>query len=213
VRLYLSSLNLGNHPERLVALAPPRTRAVIIVNALDNFPHERAECLASQHDALEHIGFVSEELDLRNYFGYPERLAPALARSGLIWINGGNTFLLRRAMRQSGFDSAARALLASDEIVYAGFSAAACCAAPTLRGIELVDEPSATAQGYMIETIWEGLGLIDYSIAVHYGSEDGQGTAIERAIEYWKSQNMPYITLRDGEALVVDGDRPEVVTR
>jgi len=49
------------------------------------------------------------------------------ARS-LIWINGGNAFPLRRAMRQSGFDEVAWALLASDEIVYVGFSAATCCA-------------------------------------------------------------------------------------
>jgi dipeptidase E len=211
MRLYLSSFKIGNHPDRLAALARPGTRARIIVNALDNSPHARKEWLASQSEALKRLGFVPEELDLRKYFAWPERLAPALACSGLIWINGGNAFLLRRAMRQSGFDTVARALLESDEIVYAGFSAAVCCATPTLRGIEIVDDPNAAPPGYMSETVGDGLGLINYNVAVHYGSQDAQGEAIERTIAYWKSQNMPYLTLSDGEVLVVDREKVEVV--
>jgi len=211
MRLYLSSFEMGSHPERLVALASRGTRASIVVNALDNFPYARQEWLARQRETLEALGFVQEELDLRNFFDSPERLASALAGRGLIWINGGNAFLLRRAMRQSGFDSVARALLSSDTIVYAGFSAAVCCAAPTLRGIELVDNPREVPKGYMNDTVWDGLGLIDHSIAVHYGSTGAQGAAIERTITYWQSHNMRYITLRDGEVLVVDGDRAEVV--
>jgi dipeptidase E len=211
MRLYLSSFDLGNHPEQLVALAPPGARVSVIVNALDNFPRAREEWLGTQRKALESLGFHTEELDLRNFFGSADRLASALSGKGLVWITGGNAFLLRRAMRQSGFDSVARALLASDAIVYAGFSAAVCCASPTLRGIELVDDPSATADTYMIETVWEGLALVEHSIAVHYGSEDAQGEAIERTVAYWKSQNMTYLALRDGEALVVNGAKTEVV--
>ncbi len=100
MRLYLSSFELGNRPQRLVALASPRTHASVVVNALDNFPCVRGEWLASQRQALERLGFVVEELDLRNYFGCPERLGAALQGKGLIWINGGNAFVLRRAMRQ-----------------------------------------------------------------------------------------------------------------
>jgi dipeptidase E len=202
---------MGNHPERLAALVPPRTRAMIVVNALDNAPQAREEWLAGQTEDLESIGFAPEELDLRKYFGRPERLAPAMEGRGLVWINGGNTFLLRRAMRQSGFDSAVRTLLTSNEIVYAGFSAAACCAAPTLRGIEFVDDARADADGYMIETLWDGLGLVDHCIAVHYKSPGAPGEGIDRAIAYWRSQNIAYLTLRDGEALVVDDDKTEVL--
>jgi dipeptidase E len=184
---------------------------MIVVNALDNAPPAREEWLASQIEDLESIGFAPEELDLRKYFRCPERLAGALEGRGLVWINGGNTFLLRRAMRQSGFDSAVHALLTSDEIVYAGFSAAACCAAPTLRGIEFVDDPHADAEGYMIETLWDGLGLIDHCTAVHYKSSGAPGEGIDRAIAYWESQNIAYLTLRDGEAIVVDNDKTEVL--
>jgi dipeptidase E len=73
--------------------------------------------------------FFAEELDLREYF------------DDAVWINGGNAFPLRRAMRQSGFDLVIRELLQADKIVYAGFSATACCAAAALRGAEMVDDP------------------------------------------------------------------------
>ena len=67
----------------------------------------------SQKEALGNLGFVPEELDLRHYFESPQGLAPALAGRGLIWIIGGNAFLLRRAMRQSGFDIVGRDLVTS----------------------------------------------------------------------------------------------------
>jgi dipeptidase E len=67
----------------------------------------------------------AEELDLREYF------------DDAVWINGGNAFLLRREMQHL----AIRELLQADKIVYAGFSAAVCCAAAALRGAEMVDDP------------------------------------------------------------------------
>jgi peptidase E len=74
-----------------------------------------------------------------------------------------------------------------------------------------VDDPAMTPAGYISEPVWEGLRLIDYNVAVHYGSQDAQGKAIERTVAYWKSQNVPYLTLRDREVLVVDGDKAEVM--
>ena len=51
---------------------------------------------------------------------------------------GGNSFLLLRAMKQSGFDKLIVPLVENDILVYAGFSAGAVLATPTLHGIELV---------------------------------------------------------------------------
>ena len=211
MRLYLSSFGLGNRPERLVALVPPRARVKVVVNALDNFPQARDEWLGRERQDLERLGFLPEELDLRDCFGSPSRLERALDGIGLIWITGGNAFLLRRAMRQSGFDGLIHALLSSDRLVYAGFSAAACCAGLTLRGLECVDDPTAVTDRYDRETIWDGLGLIGKAIAVHFQSLSPEGSAIKQTVADWKSRNVPHLTLRDGEALVVSGEHVEAV--
>src|SRR5262245_16937394 len=111
MRLYLSSMDFGAHAERLVALAGRGVRAVIVMNALDDLPDERRHFLAARTRELEDLGFIADELDLRNW---PTK---SLDGIGLIWVNGGNTFLLRQAMVQSGFDSVVRTELERDALV------------------------------------------------------------------------------------------------
>jgi len=211
LRLYLSSFLFGNRPDRLVALAGQGGRAGLILNALDNLPAVRTNWLAAQTEALKALGFAPAEVDLRDHFGAQVGLMAALEDKDLLWITGGNAFLLRRAMRQSRFDTEIHSLLASDRLVYAGFSAAACCATPTLRGIELVDDPDTVTQGYDAATIWDGLGLIDRCVAPHYQSDHPEAELIEQTVRYYQRQGMPYVALRDGQALVVDSALCEVV--
>jgi dipeptidase E len=63
----------------------------------------------------------------------------------------------------------------------------------------------------MSETVWDGLGLIDHHIVVHYQSDHSDAEAIEKTVRYYEQHNMPYVALRDGQALVVDGEKAEVV--
>ena len=210
MRLYLSSMTYGTHPERLVQLAGRGSRVAIVMNALDNFPDEREHFARANQQALQDLGFIADELDLRAYFDAPGRLEQALERTGLIWVNGGNTFLLRRAMVRSGFDSVARAFLERDHLAYGGFSAGVCAITPSLRGIEFLDDPDALAEGYSPEVVWDGLGLIDYHVAVHYRTGDDE--AIQKTVRYYRRNNMPYVALRDGEVIVVDGGRTDLIT-
>jgi dipeptidase E len=203
MRLYLSSMDLGAQPERLVRLAGRGARAMIVMNALDDFPDERRHFFSVGKEALQSLGFTADELDLRTCFDAPGRLARSLESAGLIWVNGGNTFVLRRAMARSGFDSVVRALLDRDELVYGGFSAGVCAIAPSLRGIEFLDDPGA-------EPLWEGLGLIEYHVAVHYRTGDDE--PIRKTVRYYREHEMPYVALRDGEIIVVDGSTTELIT-
>jgi dipeptidase E len=68
MRLYLSSFDLGDRPEELVALCDSGRRAAIIVNALDHLPEGRAVWLKKQTDKLVGLGFKVVELDLRSFF-------------------------------------------------------------------------------------------------------------------------------------------------
>jgi dipeptidase E len=114
-------------------------------------------------------------------------------------------------MRQSGFDELIKAALGRDEIVFAGFSAAAVIVAPSLRGLEKVDDPDDAPTGYDRETVWEGLGLLPYSLAVHFKSDHSESAAVDEEIAFYQKNDIPYRTLRDGEALVIDGATDRVV--
>jgi dipeptidase E len=211
MRLYLSSFDIGDCPEELVALARGAKRAAIIVDALDNRPEGRAKWLKLQTEKLGALGFVTSELDLRAYFGKADELEKFLRNIDVVWINGGNAFILRRAMKQSGFDTHIKEALARDEIVYGGFSAAAVIVSNSLRGLEIVDDPYDAPPGYDRDIVWEGLGLLAHMIAVHFKSSHSESSHVDKEIAFFEANGIPYRTLRDGEVLIVDGEKQRVV--
>lgn len=207
MKLYLSSFLLGNDPAPLVQMAGPNARCALILNALDNAPEARAQFQSSQTNALSELGFYVEELDLRSYFTSSDRLSSDLEAFDLLWVNGGNVFILRKAMRQSGLDKILPTLLAQRRIIYAGFSAAAVIASSDLRGLTPSPASYEALSGYQDGLVWEGLQLIPAPIVVHYDSDHpGCDQAAEEA-RYYKQNGIPHRLLRDGEAWVVDGGR------
>lgn len=212
MRLYLSSYRLGNKPKEMLNLIGDNKRTVIIANAQDSkLANNRAERVQQEIDSLTALGLQPEELDLRNYFGETAKLGEVLKDFGFIWVRGGNVFLLRRAFKQSGFDKLLIELLKQDKIAYGGFSAGVCILAPSLKGIELVDPKNEIAEGYDKEIIWSGLGILGYAIAPHYRSDHPESEDIEKCVEYFRTNKIPHKTLRDGEAIVVNGDTENIV--
>lgn len=211
MRLYLSSFDVGNNPDELVALAGTARRAAIILNALDHRPQARAGWLERQTSKLVGLGFSVVELDLRNHFGAAAQLQQVVSEVDLVWINGGNSFILRRAMKQSGFDVLVRDAVERDAIVYAGFSAAAVISFTSLKGLELTDNPHEVPVGYDPEIVWEGLGFVPFAIAVHFKSDHPESASVDREIAFYEESGIPYRTLRDGEALVIHGRHEKVV--
>jgi dipeptidase E len=212
VRLYLSSFRLGNRPDELVGLLNGRTSTAVILNADDyKSTDDRAASLESELDELRGVGLEPTELDLRDYFGKPFELRERLSSLDLLWVRGGNVFILRRAFRQSGADEAIKELLANDAIVYGGYSAGVAVLTPTLRGLELVDEPNVVPAGYEAQITWDCLGILPYGVLPHYKSDHPESADVDKSLEYLIDNHMPFIALRDGEVIVRDGEREVVV--
>jgi len=214
MRLYLASYRTDTvHP--LLDLAGPGARAAVVSNALDLIPDaDRCAYAAQVHDPvadLRDAGLAADPLDLRDYFGKPAELDRALAGVDLVWAVGGNAFLLRRAMAQSGLDKVLTRRLAEDSLVYGGWSAGACVAGAKLRGLHRMDDPDAVAPGYDAAPIWEGLGLVDFAIVPHFASDHAEAEAAARAVAWMAEQGIAHRALRDGEAVVRRGDVVEVV--
>jgi dipeptidase E len=220
MRLYLSSDRIGDRAGSLLVLVGNGKRAAVIENALDHLtPAERDRRRRDFHDPyaeLAGLGIAAEQLDLRDHFDRPARLAAQLARFDLVWVTGGNVFVLRRAMQRSGFDALIVDLLDRDEIVYGGFSAGAVVAGPSLVGIDCMDDPEEVPAGYDPAPVWEGLGLIDFTIVPHYRSPHPESAAAERATRQLSGRGLRYRALRDGEVVVWTEQRmrlPEAALR
>jgi dipeptidase E len=213
MRLFLSSFRMSDRFDRLLQMAGPGARCAVISNAVDFIPPDaRRAYLQRIFDPVAHFrdhGVEAYDLDLRDYFWNPAGLEAALADVQLVWAVGGNSFLLRRAMRQSGFDQILARRLCEDSLVYGGWSAGAVVAGSTLRGIELMDEPQVVMPGYDPAPVWEGLGLVDYVIVPHFASDHPEADAAARTATHLAAQGARHRTLRDGEAIIVDGETVE----
>lgn len=209
MRLFLSSFRFGNVPQELVRLTGDNKQAVIIVNACDELPEADRQIRVRQEVALLHeLGFNSTEIDLRRYFNNSQQQAELnnlLTAAGLVWVRGGNSFVLRRAMKASGFDVLITDLLNRDAIVYGGYSAGACVLSPSLKGIDMVDNPHVVPAGYDPAIVWEGLALIPYAVVPHYKSILPESEAVDRLVEYYINHHVLFKALRDEEVVVVDG--------
>lgn len=214
MRLYLSSFRLGDHPEELSALAGDGSRrAAVIANAIDDRPDDlRRDGVERELTALAGLGFEPRELDLRDYFGQPGRLRAELNGVQLAWLRGGNSFLLRYALRRSGGDTVLAGLLRDDAAVYGGYSAGSCVLAPSLRGLEIVDDPGVVQRRYGAPPVWDGLGLLDRAFVPHWRSPGHPETGgIDLVVARYQAEGTPFQALNDGQALVINGHDCRVV--
>lgn len=208
MRLYLSSYKLGDNPQLLANLFGEDKRVAVITNALDfSTDHERRKnSETDQMTTLKKLGLEPELLDLRNYFGKENELKETMKEFGGVWIHGGNTFLLRIAYKLSGFDEIIRQYNDDDSksnFIYAGFSAGCCVLQKNLKGIDFVDDPNLTKDIYGEETMWEGLGLLDFVFVPHFDSDHPESEDTNIEVDYYKKNNITYRTFRDGEVLII----------
>lgn len=154
--------------------------------------------------SLREIGLEVEYLDLKDYFEKTEALREKIDQLGGVFFRGGNTFILRQAMKLSGFDHIFEELKNRDDFVYAGYSAGICVLAPDFRALQIVDEPNQHPYPEQEETIWEGLGYLDYIILPHYKSDHPESADIDKEVEFAQKNKIPFRTLKDGEVIILE---------
>lgn len=214
MRLFLSSQDLGNFPQVARKLAGSNNRALYVKNAQDNLPpEERNYSTPEKKKMFEAAGFEFEEIDLREYFGHPKELRQKLRDYGSFWSAGGNVFILRRAFAASGLDKILADLLKKDKILYGGWSAGAMVMTPDLKGADWDkgDRPEIIPEGYDSKIIWTGLSQVPFYIAPHIGNVKF-GDRPAGMVDFYKSRNLPFYDIADGQVVVVNGDEVELLT-
>lgn len=207
MNLFLTSYGLGGHHDLLVEMAGgPCARMAIIGNALDAVPIEAQQSYwRIKPDVLiemTDLGFDVSLIDLRRFFGRPGDLAKILRPYRAIWALGGNSFLLRRAMRDSGFDEVIADKLANG-CLYGGVSAGACVAGGNLRPVAIMDTLDATAPGYVTsDPIMSGLGLLPFTIIPHYDCDSADAENAAKGVAFAQKNGIAHVGLRDGEVIV-----------
>jgi dipeptidase E len=206
MKLYLSSYKLGDQTETLKGwMSSGEKKVGYTPNAFDFTgmpPENRVKHMDFDMNGLKDLGFDVEVLDLRDYFGKKEELKKKLNALNMVWVSGGNTFVLRQAMHLSGFDELMNELRQREDFIYGAYSAGCCVLSHTLKGLQIVDDPADHPYPGQQETIWEGLGFLDYAFLPHFDSEHPESEDIDREVAYCMENKIPFKTVRDGEVVV-----------
>ncbi len=109
-------------------------------------------------------------------------------------------------MYDSGFERIITKLLEEDVIAYGGYSAGICVLAAGLKGLDLVDDPAEVQRVFPGGAIWDGLGLLPYTPVPHFQSKHLESEMIDAVVSFLQSSGVSYRTLKDGEAIVIDGE-------
>lgn len=207
MRLYLSSFRIGDHPEALQRLTGSGRRALVVANAADAASAaDRAERVAAELDALTGLGYHARELDLRTVGG-PGELEKTLRGVDLLWLRGGNVFVLREQLARTGLDRLIIEALDRDGFVVGGYSAGPCVLGSSLAGLERCDAVADLAVvGPDARPRFDGLGVLDVTVVPHVDSVHPESAVLTELAADLAAEGRPLLTLRDGDVWVRDGD-------
>lgn len=164
---------------------------------------------------------------LRDHDGYVARIAEALAPLGasvrglhaerdplaavraaeVLYVGGGNSFRLLRALRDRGLVETVRERVAAGELAYVGSSAGTNMACPTLRTTN--DMPIVQPDAF------EAFGLVPFQVNPHYldadpGSTHMGETRAQRIAQFLEENDVPVLGMREGAWLRRRGERLEL---
>lgn len=178
-------------------------RMVYIDNAADIIPNSDSWRKDVLHIMSTH-GYRIEHLDLRDYKENNLKLNEKLSTADIIWVGGGNTFYLRWLLRITGADKYIVDAVKNGAI-YAGWSAGAIVAGPTLSGYEQMEDMTGVP-----EVIHEGMELTSCAVVPHIDNPDFANAA-RLTEQTLKSNGIDVYPLTDTQALVINGDAIRIV--
>ena len=156
--------------------------------------HDRDKYAAQARERFTKMGY---ELDSIHTINEP---AKAVREAEAIFIGGGNTFRLLKALYDHDLLDPIRKRV-SEGMPYIGSSAGSNVAAPTIRttnDMPIVQPPS-----------FEALGLVSFQINPHYLDADPNSThkgetREERLIQFLEENETPVVGLREGAMLRIE---------
>lgn len=208
MKYYLSSYKLGNEVDKLKQFIQQTSgKFGYVPNALDFTkadPDKKKQHIAKDMDELQQIGTEVELLDLKDYFGKEQLLKEKLLSLDGVYISGGNSFVLRQAMKLSGFDKIILEMSSRENFIYAGYSAAVCVLCPTLTYYAITDDATDMPYPQLQEPVWDGLGIIDFIFEPHYHSDHPESASTDKEVQALIDNKVLFKAYKDGEVLILE---------
>lgn len=208
MKLFLYSLNFTDkHSEamsKLVGKQPAEIKMAMIENAADVDTHQPEQWVPEVRKSVTMHGYDAEVVDLRNWTADFDGLAAKLGSKDIIWVGGGNTYYLRWLLRETKADQIITELVQKGTI-YAGWSAGAIVAGPTLEHIEHMED-----RGPAPELVLQGLRLTDVVVVPHIDNPDFADAA-KQTNQALLDAGFATAPLTDNQAMLIDQSVQEII--
>ena len=208
MKLLLTSAGLKNQTItnslfELLGKSASETKVVFIPTAANIFGDDKG-WLIKNYRELQDLRFAS--VDICDISAVPkENWQPRIEIADLIIVGGGDTFYIEKWVREAGLAEMLPELLKTR--VYMGISAGSMIAGKKI----LAKEQEYYEEGTGAEDI-NSLGFIDFIIFPHYNSSDFPKINAENMQSLADQTGEQIYALDDNSAIIVDGDKTEVVS-
>ena len=205
--LYLSSQKFGDKYDYLKRwISNHNNKILLIFNALDAKGQDKIDNNVKEDiTLLEQIGFEVTVIDLKEYFDKNEELRKLCRKYNSFCVMGGNVFVLRQAMKYSGFDCFLEDIKNDDNYLYIGYSAGSSVLSKIIDVLKLADDPiDFYNKG---EIIYDGIGFIDYVFIPHYKSNYHKAHLIDEIVNTCEKDNIKYKAFTDGNVIIENTNR------
>jgi len=193
--LLLTSAGMEMKNEIIKLLQKPTYDITVAFITTAAKPQENLDYVRRDWSTMQELGFNVEEIDIE---GKKESEVMNLIKlKDIIFVEGGNTFYLLKAMRDCNFERIIRKLLKHGK-VYVGVSAGSIVAGRTIKtaGWKNGDKNIVGLKNL------KGLNLVPFDIFVHYQPEHAE--LIRKKLR-WKWQQKKLRILTDEQAILVQG--------
>jgi len=190
-RLFLTSFDLSKFPE-FVGADPKDVSIGFISTAADVYDDKWF--VEKDRKFFLDRGYKLIDVDINDAFQLKY-----LNNVDVVYVSGGNCFYLLERSVKSGALGMIRELIESGKM-YAGASAGAVFAGPSIEPMALLDDPKA-APGLKN---FEALGVVDFVILPHYGKEKYL-ERYKRIMEDFKDSRFKLVPLADNQYILAEG--------
>lgn len=202
-KLFLASV-VGIAIDKMIEILPKppnETKVAFVPTAAS--PYGFKWFLSDDLNALKNKGFDFKQVDIENKT--EQELLKEFENIDVLLVGGGNTFYLLQEAKKSGFEKIVHKLLQKG-VIYAGSSAGAILACPTIEPAKEFDDP---AEAPDLKS-FAGLNLVDFIILAHFDEKKNKGE-YENVVKRYGNLRYKFILLTDKQAIIVDGDKYKIV--
>lgn len=178
-------------------------KKVVFINTASK--HEKVNFyVKADKNALLKLGFIVEELDVS--VEEAVSIQEKIETCDCVFVEGGNTFYLLQELKRSGADKMILDHIQNNKM-YIGVSAGSIVISRSIEYVKHMDDPTCALE---LNGEYSSLGAINFCIVPHFSNPPFKNAADRIIKEYINCLTLYPIS--NNQAVVVDGDKIEVIT-